>query len=696
MGLLDIIFGSSNKLKDIIGDVQDPGIILEKDIQNVINNIVYDKNIGGRNLEIPQAEDYNSEVIENKKTEDDEYLDSAAELKGLATNVIVNTYLQTKDDIYKFMTLILTTFDKALNLYAKKKGIDEKDIVFICKGGNVLKIVANEFLISLPGAAKKIIWSYYQEFFTRSDADFGIYINPKISNFQEIHTELTFLAFILQYMIREQFMEYPSHYFTYARYNDDMKKLVLKDLLDNLNKAKALNEANSYKDGPNPDYFGGHFINVFHNGIMVGEELDNTTNPPDKFIQFSKPTTPEEIQVANAELNQTASCSTDGVTPICPTNLTSKITETFDWPDSTDHFITLNHNTALDFCQKSNGDRRKFNLTRTKINFNAMFVDKDGNQKEDHFGGELIDVSVAHKLNSCINNLWNQGFKKYVLTYNTKGDILKFYAYSVGLLIEDLEEVIYVQRAFPWLDKKYEKRLNRTFYLYFLDMFEKLPTNIDRQDIIKTLQNVLTGIKNDEKNAMKNAKDFLQKCEKLDIHLKTYMKNLIRIIETKEKTDDEKFIKFIEISSKNADVLLQGFQNAQTECKINRKFDEKQIYTSGDLNSLSVASGGTKKSKYSKKSRKRSSSPNRRRKRSSSPRRKRSSSPRRKRSSSPRRKMSSSPNRHRKRSSSPKRKRSSSPKRNSPKRKRSSSPQKKPKKTITRKPSRKTQKGKSK
>jgi hypothetical protein len=550
------------------------------------------------------------------------------------------------------MTLILTTFDKALNIYAKRKGIDEKDIIFICKGGNVLKIVANEFLISLPGAAKKIIWSYYQEFFTRSDADFGIYINPKINNFQEIHSEVTFLAFILQYMIREQFLAYPSHYFTYARYNDDMKKTVLKELLDNLNKAKTLTEANAYKDGPNPDYFGGHFINVFHDGLMVGEELDNTTNPPDKFIQFSKPNTPEEIQLANTEFNQTASCSTDGATPICPTNLTSKITETFDWPDSTDHYITLNHNTALDFCQKSNGDRRKFNLTRTKINFNAMFVDKDGNQKEDHFGGELIDVSVAHKLNSCINNLWNQGFKKYVLTYNTKGDILKFYAYSVGLLIEDLEEVIYVQRAFPWLDKKYEKRLNRTFYLYFLDMFEKLPTNNDRQEIIKTLQNILSGIKNNEKNALKDTKDFLQKCEKLDIHLKTFLKNLIRIIETKEKLDDDKFNKFIVIASKNADVLLQGFQNAQSECRINRKFDEKQLYTSGDLNSLSVASGGNKKSKYSKKSRRRSSSPKRSRKRS--------------------RKRSSSPQLRRKRSSSPKRK------------------------TITRKPSRKTQKRKSK
>jgi hypothetical protein len=568
---IDILVTEYDQEKQVLqegGSVQTPlniqdGIKKEENplsdhfVSAVVESIILKH--GERAFDIPKYKDYSYSEIDNKAY-DDTYVDLNREFKSLATDVVIGSYVKTKENLFRFMKLVVEMMEKSLDIYAEKRGINRSDLIFAYKGGNVMRILANEFLVELPGMASREINSYYQNYFKRSDADFTIYINPKLENFETVFEELTFLSYLIQFIIRHEFMSNSSFYFEYDKYNEETKQTILNEFLNNLNKAGSL------ADKANPDYFEGRFLSVTHRGYTIDNDgnfskiSSDADEPKDSFIQFSKETEKNDKKVV-----------------------------TFSISDAK-HYMFLQDNTALKF-QDDTGSRY-FNLVRTKINFNANLKSKEGTEIKKAYGGELIDVTIPHKSSFGIESFWEKikkYIKKYTLTYEK--DAVAFNTYSLEYIIEDLEDVLFRQSHVPWDDKKYMKRVNRLFYFYFLDMFAKLPSNMERIHFVLGLSKMLTKIENNNIQPNK-IKMLYDEMDGYDIHLKNLVVQTIRLLnESKKLNQQEKFTEFVQILIENCKVINNGFKHAEQFCKIQSQIKEKKEVVT-DISSLE---GGSKK-----------------------------------------------------------------------------------------------------
>ena len=141
---------------------------------------------------------------------------------------------------------------------------------------------------------------------------------------------------------------------------------------------------------------------------------------------------------------------------------------TFDL-DKVPHGMYIQMNQTLDFSSSSG--RIKFNLVRTKVNFNFIFQRPDGEKITKLIGGELIDVSIPHRLDNNLRHFYEEGPDRLIQQYrlNYGDNKLEFLSYTYFYLAHDLEFILFKFVRKPWQTPKYEKRLNRLFYLYVID-----------------------------------------------------------------------------------------------------------------------------------------------------------------------------------------------------------------------------------
>ena len=123
-----------------------------------------------------------------------------------------------------------------------------------------------------------------------------------------------------------------------------------------------------------------------------------------------------------------------------------------------------------------------FNLIRTKTQFRIDYIDPEGMFMSRSMGGELIDVSISHRCADIESQTFfhhiNKNISKYSLTHHIDSkDTMEFLSYSLEHIIEDLEKMLYHENVYPWNDKKYVKRINRLFYLSFIELFRLLNNN---------------------------------------------------------------------------------------------------------------------------------------------------------------------------------------------------------------------------
>jgi hypothetical protein len=78
-----------------------------------------------------------------------------------------------------------------------------------------------------------------------------------------------------------------------------------------------------------------------------------------------------------------------------------------------------------------------------------------------NIGGELIDVVVLG-YEMANNEHFND---TYAFTYANNLMEFNFNVYGLDYLIDDLEYILFVENLYPWIDKKYQKRLNRYILL---------------------------------------------------------------------------------------------------------------------------------------------------------------------------------------------------------------------------------------
>jgi len=467
-----------------------------------------------------------------EKVEIRELDDKLKPLKDVATDFVVEEFFKTESTLYSFMQLVYNTFDEALTIYRKRRNIKDDELFFLYKGGNVLRIVSQEFLLELPNNATRELNAFYAPFFKRSDADFSIYLHPSIENYDLIFEEINLISYLLQVHIRNKFLSNPTKYFDFTKYNDKFQQSIMKKYLVKFNGVEGFKFKNASLDNSN----------------AIGK-IDLYRPKPDLYIKFLKEKTEKD------------GIAIGGKSPIVNSN----------------SYLVISYNSALDFAAGDLESRRKFTLVRTKVNFSLL----DKNNEMIDVGGELIDVSTPHKLDETLKEFFKDArsnISQYDLKYGSCE--LKFCSYSINSLIIDLETILFKQASYPWLNGKYVKRLNRLFYMYFVDIFIKIDNGKLRLQILEDLKNLVIIQYADYSTDIEEGSDFfLHKYSKYNIQVKklvTLMLGLVKEIDTKENVNNLK--EMSEALLVNIDFVVKTIKNVRQYCEHDGSVETKDLY----------------------------------------------------------------------------------------------------------------------
>jgi hypothetical protein len=111
-------------------------------------------------------------------------------------------------------------------------------------------------------------------------------------------------------------------------------------------------------------------------------------------------------------------------------------------------------------------------------------------------GGELIDVSIGHKDDMSVKKFYKElrnNISLFELSLMNDTHI-GFRSYSLTYLFKDIYRILFVDVTYPWDDIKYVKRLNRMFYIGYIDLFTKFADNKNRLQYLELLQDIMTSI----------------------------------------------------------------------------------------------------------------------------------------------------------------------------------------------------------
>jgi hypothetical protein len=126
---------------------------------------------------------------------------------------------------------------------------------------------------------------------------------------------------------------------------------------------------------------------------------------------------------------------------------------------------------------KLNTTIQSFDLLRSKLNFklNNVNLYRYSNSAIENetinIPSEFIDISFSDYL----DELHQESFKYKKIQRKLYLQELPYYVttYNIPCFVNDLHTTLFKEKVFPWLDKKYAKRLERLFFLYCIAPLEK-------------------------------------------------------------------------------------------------------------------------------------------------------------------------------------------------------------------------------
>ena len=180
-----------------------------------------------------------------------------------------------------------------------------------------------------------------------------------------------------------------------------------------------------------------------------------------------------------------------------------------------------------------------------KYGFTVNYLDKSTNSLENvSIGGELIDVSICHRDDMSVNKFYkelrnNISLFELTLLNDTK---IEFRSYSLTYLFKDIYRILFVDVPYPWDDIKYVKRLNRMFYIGYIDLFTKFTDNKNRMEYLELLEEIMNSI---------------EKILTDEEHRSTENVNLKRDVEKIKRIVEEGYLLFDILLTKILDLLLK-------------------------------------------------------------------------------------------------------------------------------------------
>lgn len=463
--------------EDNFADNGQPGELLTTEARGVIHQMVE----SALKFRIPKLEDAKKlglETINYESKPMDQIYNR--EVNGIATDVVVFDFINSAEKTYNFMNIVCIFFNEAIDYYCEKMGLvrstEERpgDVYFMYKGGNVLRLLYNEFKRSIPVTAVEIADGFFAKSFKKSDSDFSIFVNPGLPNFDRVYDDMVSLSYVLQYRIRTVFNREPKgdmfDVFAFAEYNNEKRDLILRKMLDDLNASASVS------DPSNEDFYGAKFTKV----KMMGHEYRLVEDNDNEYVL-------DEDKADASMLTDDADKRADFAIDKCGADICVYGLGT---PNDADYFyISANHALDLSMGFPGNEVRFRFTLVRTKLNASTYMI-KDGQKKLKLLGGEVIDCTIMHRDTLGLSTTeefdeYKNNVSSYSLSMPDTKYRLKFFGYNRVGLIHDLEFILFRSVQKPWEDNKYAKRLNRLFFLYMVDLFANEINNEKRVDIVE-------------------------------------------------------------------------------------------------------------------------------------------------------------------------------------------------------------------
>ena len=543
------------------------------DIQQIVQ-LVVDKKFTTKEL-------WYANSVSTQRDESVPLVEPGKELKGVMTELVVYEFLNTSSQLCKFISLVYNSFNDAIRMYTVKKQISDFDVFFIYKGGNILRFISNQAFYMLPGKVKDDLIAYYRDAFKKSDADFSIYINPKLDNFEEIFDDMTILSYLVQNYLRNIFIKSPKEYFNYYSLDDTSKKVLLNKYLEKLNTAEVIKQQT----------IPGTFVSLSLPDVNTNDNEDTKYIPKkDSETVFDK----VSHTLETGDVNNTDKISIARRVNLRPIHLEDFEDKTMDdlslkqlqiYGNISQSEMTISINRTTTFLAL--GGIISFNLVRTKILFNALR--QVGNEFIlDKIDGELIDVGITNKKDYSVKHFFDN-VGKYIAEYKLEEDqcVLPFRAYSIEYLIDELENMLFLQNKYPWEVAKYAKRLKRLLFMYYLSLFLTpiFKNNNERIDYLTTLKKSILDPANNYNLA--NGTEILASINNFNnTYGKKYaemlaFKNLIRKISelvADKNIDLEKYKIFIGAINENVDILQKSLVDLSQYMTNSGKMDEDNLY----------------------------------------------------------------------------------------------------------------------
>jgi hypothetical protein len=549
-------------------------------IERIVN---ISTNVEGKPMfDIPDIKNKNSEIVEEEifgiAMSGDGHL-FPKEAQGIVTDIVIDEFLKESDKMFNFMKTICILFNDSIEYYCEKMQLNKTvkegnkyvlgDIYFMYKGGNVLRLLFNEFRKNLSNKVSNIAKNRFANFFKKSDSDFSIIINPDLPNYELVYNDMIRLSYIIQKLIRDKiFNKTPkgdgNDVFSYIEYNDAKKQVVLKKAFEDI---KSMN---SVLDPENDLFYQAQIlkVKVFSDSFGNNGYRKEETNSSKKDLI---------LDILNKK-------SPNG----------DRILGTYFYSDDK-YVYPISINKGLDFIRGSdeNPIRVKFALVRTKLNLEVTF-NRNGTEEFKNIGGELIDCTVMHRLTHNLNTIekFEKGKNKMThYTLSNGSDNIVFYGYNLDGLIKDLELILFIDKDKPWEDLKYKKRINRLFFLYMVDLFEKIKTLDKRKELIdKFRTDIINGInlalREDKLNTIDLTLGSAFDSEYAITNIIKYLVNITQIISKNNPQiqDKDEFIEMMNTIEENTKYINEIINGMMDYVKDEAKYDMAE--TDFDINSL--------------------------------------------------------------------------------------------------------------
>jgi hypothetical protein len=443
--------------------------------------------------QIPDFEDGDLSELHYKDKLKDDYVDYWKKLKDVCTSIVVNEFFGNSDNLFVFMRFLVTSVNRFIDKISDDliaKGVLKERCVLVYKGGNVLRMIHNEFHRDIPKESAIHLEQFFGDSFSRSDADFSIYIpdinelvkDNKINEIMNITDQL----YIYIKDLRDKLEEKPYANFEFVKFDEKNQALSFKKYNNELKDAIKHYSNEKLKNGDRLKFSAIQWkTSVYPYNANEKKKFEIID---DMIISFEN----EKYQNSmNYEIGEKLNLLIDG-------------SRKKDNDIGNKYFIYAQNNKALRYKKTSikslidddddnNEPDAIFNLVRTKVTFNIHLFDEDEKKLKNKLcGGELIDISIPYDRHSRqLMERYKSKISPFVdftlyrdpsLNRNDdenefdKDAPVKITTYNLEYLIQDLEQILLSDEK-PWITPKYEKRLKRLIYLYYINIYTQKLAN---------------------------------------------------------------------------------------------------------------------------------------------------------------------------------------------------------------------------